>query len=98
MGMFDYYEGVQIKRGPRTLHSYKIGDEVPLEDGIYISYEGAIVILGKKLVASFDDICTKWEHDMPMFAGKVLHQICLDTGWRKHNFCKVAQRKPRVRK
>jgi len=48
MGVYDTYgkNGVQIKAGNdgMSMNDFSVGDKVPLSDGIYIGYEGTIVI------------------------------------------------------
>lgn len=47
------YEDLQCKH-------YRVGDEVKLGDGIYVGYEGVVVILDGIFVAEFDGIWDKW--------------------------------------
>lgn len=61
MGMYDIYNDVQIKINA-TGKSYSIGDSSPLADGIYLGYEGAIIIRDGMFIARFisRDIQTKY--------------------------------------
>lgn len=45
MGVYDIFgdHKVQLKNGECTMHYYKVGDHVPLNDGIYVGY-GYVVI------------------------------------------------------
>jgi hypothetical protein len=62
MGIFDTYgkQGVQLKVGDPSLQYYKEGDEVGIADGVYLGYEGAVVILDGKLARVFDYLKNKW--------------------------------------
>jgi len=60
MGVYDLYEGVQLKVGPCELKSFKVGDTVPILDGVYVGYEGIVVISGCIFVARFANLETKW--------------------------------------
>jgi hypothetical protein len=60
MGMFDTYEDVQLKVGPCFLNTYKVGDVVGLPDGVYLGYEGAVVVIDNKFTARFPYILNKW--------------------------------------
>ena len=61
MGLYNTYGNVQMKCGDyRQFQTYKIGDKCDLEDGIYIGWEGAIVIKDGKFVAEFPTIHDKF--------------------------------------
>jgi hypothetical protein len=62
MGCFDTYgkHTIQIKAGERKLNHYNIGNKTTLKDGIYIGYEGAVVIKKHIVVAEFDHVTDKW--------------------------------------
>jgi len=64
MGVFDYYGSAQLKIGHVSLHAYKVGDEVPIPDGIYLDTAAAVVIKGGKFVAEFPHLTSKWGHKM----------------------------------
>ena len=48
MGVYDTYgkNGVQIKAGNdgMSMNDFSVGDKVPLSDGIYVGYEGAVIV------------------------------------------------------
>lgn len=62
MGTYDTYgdKGIQIKAGGCMMHHHNIGDTCDLEDGIYLGYVGAIVIIDKVFIAEFPHIFTKY--------------------------------------
>lgn len=64
MGMYDSYERVQLKIGPRELNDYKLGEAVPLPDGIYAGLEGFIVVYDMHLLAVHYNIYTKWGDEL----------------------------------
>ncbi len=65
MGMYDTYDGMQMKVGPRILSTYEIGDEVPIDDGIYYSpNEGFIVIHDGTLIMSPEFLTDKWGNEL----------------------------------
>ena len=64
MGMYDTYGelGMQLKNGPCIFNHYKVGDLVPLLDGIYVSLEGSIVVQNRVFIAEFspNQVKDKW--------------------------------------
>ncbi len=64
MGCYDTYgsEGIQLKAGECILKHHNIGDKVDLADGVYVAYEGLVVISSGKFVAELppDAIFNKW--------------------------------------
>jgi len=60
MGVYDEYEGIQIKAGDCEMKSYKVGGETNLPDGVYIGYEGIVVIVDGVFVKSFLYLFDKW--------------------------------------
>lgn len=62
MGSFDTVNGVmQIKCTEEpTLTNYNLGDEIPLTDGAYITYEGCFVVSKGKVSATSSVIRDKW--------------------------------------
>ena len=60
MGMYDEYAGVQLKIGPCTLYRFDIGEQACIPDGLYVGYEGIVVIQGGLLVAVHKNIFDKW--------------------------------------
>lgn len=59
MGYYDCYEEIQIKVNPSG-KTYKLGDKVEIDDGVYLGYEGVIVILGGQFIAKVDVLYDKW--------------------------------------
>jgi len=59
MGVYETYGKVQLKINDNW-ESYKVGDKVTIPDGVYIGYEGIIVIIGRKFVGEFDYLMSKW--------------------------------------
>lgn len=53
MGVFDTYGNVQLKVGTPDSTGYKIGAKVNIPDGIYLHYEGVIVIHKGVFMAEF---------------------------------------------
>jgi hypothetical protein len=62
MGIYDTYgrRGVQLKVGDPSLNHFKEGDEVNIADGVYLGYEGAVVIIDGKLAKVFNYLKDKW--------------------------------------
>lgn len=60
MGVYDCYGDAQLKIGPCILKQYNEGDKVPIYDGVYIAYEGAVVIKDGVFVGLFENIYNKW--------------------------------------
>jgi len=61
MGAYDEYGNAQIKLAMGSEpQCYKIGDKVPLEDGVYLDYGTVIVIKDGVFVAEFDELRSKW--------------------------------------
>jgi hypothetical protein len=62
MGMYDTYgkNGVQLKVGENLCHYFKVGDPVDILDGVYVGYEGVIVIKDGIFIAEFDHITDKY--------------------------------------
>lgn len=62
MGVYNVYENCQVAVYVKgRLDIFKVGDDCDLNDGIYLDYKGAIVILNGKLIAEFPHIKTKWQ-------------------------------------
>ena len=73
MGMFDTFDGADLKVGPRDMAIYKPGDAVPIEDGVYLAWEGIVVIHEGRLIRSFPSLLTKWGEEIS--AERALHII-----------------------
>lgn len=64
MGLYDVYSDVQLKVGPCVCETYEIGDKVPIADGVYVGYEGLVVVIGGYFVAVFEKLTTKWGFEL----------------------------------
>lgn len=73
MGVYDTYGelGAQLKCGDVSMEHYKVGDTVPLEDGVYLTYEGAIVIKDGRFIAESARVFDK-------YGGEVTYRDILD--------------------
>ena len=60
MGVYDIYEGIQLKVGDVTMCTYRIGDKVNIEDGIYVGYEGMVVVKDGIFIAKYRYLTDKW--------------------------------------
>jgi len=64
MGLFDYFgeEGIQLKAGECQMFDYHVGEDVPLADGVYVAYEGLVVVKSGKLLMTFPEgfLYNKW--------------------------------------
>ena len=62
MGVYDTYgnKQVQLKIGDPSLEHFKEGADVNIADGIYLGYEGAVVIIDGKLAKVFSYLKDKW--------------------------------------
>jgi len=62
MGMYDIYgkNGIQLKVGENLCQHFTVGDKVDILDGIYVGYEGAVVIKDGIFIAEFDHITDKY--------------------------------------
>lgn len=67
---------VQLKNGPCILHCYDIGDEVEIADGVYVGYEGVVVIHDKKVLRVDKVLIDKW-------GGSILPEDILDNPLQK---------------
>jgi len=59
---------VQLKVGPCIGVHYKVGDTIGISDGLYIGYEGVVVIKDHIFVSEFgtDEVFTKWGDSFPV--------------------------------
>lgn len=68
MGTPDTYGdlGIQLKNGEPCCRHYKIGANVDLPDGIYIGFEGAVVVKDGKYVMDFpsESVLDKWGNEV----------------------------------
>ena len=58
MGAYNSYAGVQLKIGDVQGIEFEIGEDVNIEDGIYLGYEGAVVVFDGKLICKFGVFCS----------------------------------------
>lgn len=65
VGMFDYYDGVQLKIGRRRMTEYRRGDSVLIPDGAYLGYEGIVIVHEGRLVRAYDTVTDKWGRRHP---------------------------------
>ena len=64
MGIYNIYNGIQLKIGIVEMKDYNIGDRVSIPDGIYVGYEGAIVIKDGILLETYDRLIDKWGNEI----------------------------------
>lgn len=66
MGMYDTFGKLelQLKVGECAGFKYEIGDDVPIADGIYLDYGGAVVVKDGKFIAEFENVTSKWGHQI----------------------------------
>lgn len=61
MGTYSTYGEVQLKVGDDgEMPCFKVGDKTDIADGVYVGYEGAVVIKNGVFVAEFPDLFSKW--------------------------------------
>ena len=61
MGLYNTYEDVALKVGSNLhLANFKIGDQVDIPDGVYVGFEGIVVITEGVFVAKFKHFIDKW--------------------------------------
>lgn len=60
MGVYNIYDGAQLKVGDCDMDVFEPGDKVWLEDGVYLAMEGAVVVKGGILIGCFHNIQSKW--------------------------------------
>lgn len=59
--MYNIYGDVQLKNADElTLKEYKVGDKVDLPDGIYVGFEGIVVVVKGVFVEQFAFLTDKW--------------------------------------
>ena len=73
MGVYDCYGKVQIKMGNRVLKQYNIGDTADIPDGVYVGWEGVVVVKDGIFIAEFSEITTKWGEKL--YPNSFLHEI-----------------------
>jgi len=60
VGVFDTYGEAQIKAGSCSMYTYNIGDKCDLQDGVYVAYEGVVVVVDSIFVAFYEELRDKW--------------------------------------
>lgn len=62
MGMYDTFGATQLKVGDCDMAHYDVGDEVTMADGVYVGYEGIVVIKDGVFVAEVgkNELFNKW--------------------------------------
>jgi len=75
MGVYDHYgeEAVQLKVGPCELKQYNVGDKVDIRDGVYIGWEGIVVIHEGKLLHVYPCLITKYGEEL--YPGDVMRNL-----------------------
>lgn len=61
VSIYDDYAGVQIKMRS-TGKSFLVGMRVPLKDGVYLGYEGVVVVINNMFAKKFLFLTSKWGH------------------------------------
>lgn len=73
MGMFDSYGSkehqLKVNYPECRCREFKIGDSVPIHDGVYLCNTGVVVVVDGKLVYESDVVFDKYDHDFE--AGKI---------------------------
>ena len=49
-----------MKVGPCEMDRYRVGDGVPIADGVYVGHGGVVVVINNKFVAEFEHLTSKW--------------------------------------
>lgn len=75
MGIYDTYGSTQLKVGDSALTYYKIGDSVDIEDGIYVGWDGFVVIKDGVFIAECETITST--HGDVISSEKVLRTVGL---------------------
>lgn len=63
MGLYSTYGSVQLKVN-EDVRTYQVGDNCPLEDGIYVGREGIVVILDGVFLAEYKTLTDKYGNDL----------------------------------
>ncbi len=68
MGTYDIFCSsdctVQLKVGKNNMSCYRVGDSVPISDGVYIGYDGVVVIKDGKLMMVEPVVRSSWGHEL----------------------------------
>lgn len=79
MGVYDCFgkHRVQLKTGEPEMRQIDVGSDVQLKDGVYVGYEGVVVILDGCLLATFPFLRDKWGGIVPGVRVKaLLNELC----------------------
>lgn len=66
MGIYDEYNGIQTKAGEPMMKDVAIGDAVSIPDGVYVGWDGLIVVLNGRLAATFPTLMDYHGKVLPM--------------------------------
>ena len=67
MGIYNLYGEleIQLKVGDVGMEYFKVGDEdIQIPDGVYLGYEGVVVIWRGRFIAEFKSIFNKWGDEL----------------------------------
>ncbi len=78
---------IQMKNGPCMLNVYWPGQPADIPDGVYLSFDGVVVILGGKVAIVTDTVVDKWgaEHNASNENDdlwKAIEDVTLNKRWR----------------
>ncbi len=80
MGMYDMYGKTQLKVGESEMKWYRVGEETKIPDGVYLGWEGVVVVVGGRFVAEFPVVCDKWGNCVEV--GRLLDRLAGSTRLR----------------
>jgi len=68
MASFDLYGDIQLKAGEPKRKAYMVGERVPIEDGVYLTPSGMVIIQDGKLLTTFSDlkVIDKWGEEIEL--------------------------------
>lgn len=86
MGIFDtFYDrhndlSIQLKAGDPSLENFQVGDKVDLDDGLYFSREGIVVIKLNKFIGAYhySDVKDKFGDSNPLKGKMNYVRTCSD--------------------
>lgn len=58
------YGTVTLKVGPCDSRVFQIGDAVPIQDGVYVGWEGLVIVKDGKLTAEYPGVVSKFGDTM----------------------------------
>lgn len=65
MGMFDDYGTTQLKVGPCVMASYQVGDAVEIRDGLYLGWDGFVLIQDGKMAGEWAQVTDTHGNTLP---------------------------------